>query len=78
VDLTELPPAKGKILRPEGSVLLVHAQDFMQQKQLISDIPAWVQYFSNYSAIVWSKNPDCQADLLWYISQIMRVSQCFK
>ena len=81
VDLTELPPAKGKIRplsAPEGSVLLVHAQDLMQQKKLIPDIPTWVQCFSHYAAIVCSKYPDRRADLLGYISQIMRVSQRFK
>ena len=81
VDLTELPPAKGKIRplsAPEGSVLLVHAQDLMQQKKLIPDIPTWVQCFSHYAAIVCCKYPDRRADLLGYISQIMRVSQRFK
>ena len=81
MDLTELPPAKGKIRplsAPEGSVLLVHAKDLMQQKKLIPDIPTWVQCFSHYAAIVCSKYPDRRADLLGYISQIMRVSQRFK
>jgi len=54
-------------------VLLVHAQDLVQQKKLIPDIPTWVQCFSHYAAIVCSKYSDHRADLLGYISQIMRV-----
>ena len=45
VDLADLPPAKGKVRplsTPEGSVLLVHAQKFMQQKKLIPDLATWV------------------------------------
>ena len=45
MDLADLPPAKGKVCplsTPEGSVLLVHAQKFMQQKKLIPDLATWV------------------------------------
>ena len=52
VDLADLPPDKGKVhplSTPDGSVLLVHAQDFMQQKRLIPDPAKWVQSFSLYT-----------------------------
>ena len=67
VDLADLPPAKGKVhplSTPEGSVLLVHAQDFMQQKKLIPDLATWVQSFSLYTAVVCSKNPEYLTDML--------------
>ena len=58
MDLADLPPAKGKVRplsTPEGSVFLVHAHDFMQQKWLIPDLATLVQSFSLYTAVVCSK-----------------------
>ncbi len=56
IDLTELPPAKGRSkIMPnslEGKVLLMHETDFQQTKQLIPDINTWIQCFSVYTAIV--------------------------
>ena len=81
VDLADLPPAKGKVRplsTPEGSVLLVHAHDFMQQKWLILDLATWVQSFSLYTAVVCSKSPERLTDILRYMCQITRASQCFK
>ena len=81
VDLADLPPAKGKVRplsTPEGSVLLVHAHDFMQQKRLIPDLATWVQSFSLYTAVVCSKSPERLTDMLGYMCQITRASQRFK
>ena len=43
IDFSELPPAKGKV-RPlhqglDGQVILVQAQDLLQSKKLIQDLP---------------------------------------
>ena len=81
VDLADLPPAKGKVRplsTPEGSVLLVHAHDFIQQKRLIPDLATWVQSFSLYTAVLCSKSPERLTDMLGYMCQITRASQRFK
>ena len=81
VDLADLPTAMGKVRplsTPEGSMLLVHAQDYMQQKKLIPDLATWVQSFSLYTAVVCSKNPEHLTDMLGYMCQITNASQCFK
>ena len=80
VDLADLPPAKGKVrplCTPDGSVLLVHAHDFMQQKRLIPDLATWTQCFSLYTAVVCSKNSERLTDLLGYMCQITKASQPF-
>ena len=81
VDLADLPPAKGKVRplsTPEGSVLLVHAHDFMHQKRLIPDLATWVQSLSLYTAVMCSKSPERLTDVLGYMCQITRASQRFK
>ena len=81
MDLADLAPAKGKVhplSTPDGRVLLVHAQDLRQQKRLIPDLATWVQCFSLYTAIVCSKKPEPLTDLLGYMCQITKASQCIK
>ena len=57
MDLADLPFAKGKV-HPlsihEDSVLLVHANDIIQQKRLIPDLVTWGQCFSLYTVVVCS------------------------
>ena len=47
VDFTDLPPAKGKMRTTpqgiEGQVIVVQAEDFLQLKKLIPDLPTWMQ-----------------------------------
>ena len=68
IDFSELPPAKGKV-RPlhqglDGQVILVQAQDLLQSKKLIQDLPTWVQCFAVYVAVVVQKqlNGLCHID----------------
>ena len=67
VDMTEIPPAKGKVRpfpSPEGGVLLVNAHDLQQQKRLVPDLATWVQCFGLYAAVVGSHTPERFGDLI--------------
>ena len=82
IDFSELPPAKGKV-RPlhqglDGQVILVQAQDLLQSKKLIQDLPTWVQCFAVYVAVVVQKQPERVADLMAYATSIAKASKKYR
>ena len=74
VDFSEFPPAKGKVRALshslEGQVILVQAEDLLQSKRLIPDLPTWVQCFAIYATVLTKKQPARFADLMAYASTI--------
>ena len=81
IDFAELPPARGKVKSlpaPDGSVIIVQAQDLLQQKRLIPDIATWIQCFAIYVSIVCSPSPERLNDMLGYMCHIVRASHRFK
>ena len=76
LDFTDLPPAKGKVKQipaTEGNIIVVQAEDLMQQKKLIPDKAMWTQCFTIYMAVVTTKqSSERAADLLAYMVQITR------
>ena len=82
IDLTELPPAKGRSkVMPnslEGKILLLHETDFQQTKQLIPDINTWIQCFSVYTAIVVHYFPERATSMLMYTASMGKLSQKFR
>ena len=61
IDFSELPPAKGKVQALnqslEGQVILVQAEDLLQSKRLIPDLPTWIQCFAVYATVLTKKYP---------------------
>ena len=82
IDLTELPPAKGRSKQfsgvLEGQVVLIHASDYFQAKRLLPDVATWIQCFSIYTAIVLHYQPDRATAMLMYMSKISNLSSKFK
>ena len=82
IDFSELPPAKGKV-QPlhqsfEGQVILVQAEDLLQSRKLIPDLPTWVQCFPIYVAILAQKQPARIPELMAYATTIATASKKYK
>jgi len=76
VDLLDLLPARGKV-KPlvqdiEGQILVVQASDLSQSRELIFDLPTWLQCFSLYAAAVLKFQQDHAAKLMAYRAQLQR------
>lgn len=82
VDFAELPPAKGKMRAipqsVEGQVIIVQAEDLMQTKKLIPDLPTWLQCFALFVSVAAKHKPDRLADLMAYMSQIAKASKKYR
>ncbi len=82
VDLTEVPPAKGrspginKLL--EGQLILIQPMDLLQTKHLIRDFPTWLQCFSVYVAVLLTKFPQRATSLLLYQKNLAYLSLRFE
>ena len=81
VDLTELPPAKGRT-KPlsahlEGQVVLLQTADYLQAKRLTPDLGIWLQCFALYTAEVLTKFPERATSLLLHAANIAKLSQKF-
>ena len=65
VDFTELPLANGKVRDTPRSVdgqivhVVVQAADLVESRKLIPDFATWVQCFSIYVAVVFTKETEC-------------------
>lgn len=71
INFSEHPPAKGKVRALnqslEGQVILMQAEDLLQSKKLIPNLPTWVQYFAIYVTVVNQRSiPVRFADLMAY------------
>ena len=82
IDFSELPPAKGKVRALnqslEGQVILVQAEDLLQSKRLIPDLPTWIQCFAVYATVLTKKYPGRFADLMAYAATIATASKKYK
>ena len=82
IDFSELPPAKGKV-RPlhqsfEGQVILVQAEDLLQSRKLIPDLPTWVQCFAIYVTVLAQKQPARIPELMAYAATIATASKKYR
>ena len=79
IDLAELPPAKGRgknLSGPlEGEVVLLHAADYFQAKQLILDLATWLQCFALYMAIITKHLERMTSLLRWHGSHSAEVNK---
>ena len=79
IDMTELPPAKGKIpalsTHLEGQVVLMQMSDYVHSKRLIPDFGTGVQCFMTYTAVLLAKHPGRATSLLLYAGNIAQLSQ---
>ena len=82
VDFTELPPAKGKMRAipqsVEGQIIVVQAEDLMQSKKLIPDLPTWLQCFALYVTVAAKHQPERIPDLMAYMNSIAKASKIYK
>ena len=81
IDFAELLPARGKVKSlpaPDGSVIIVQAQDLLQQKRLIPDTAMWIQCFAIYVSVVCSQSPEHLNNMLGYMCHIVRASHRFR
>ena len=82
IDFSELPPAKGKVWALnqslEGQVILVQAEDLLQSKRLIPDLPTWIQCFAVYATVLTKKYPGRFANLMAYAAAIATASKKYK
>ena len=82
VDFTEMPPAKGKMRAipqsVEGQIIVVQAEDLMQSKKLIPDLPTWLQCFALYVTVAANHQPERIPDLMAYMNSIAKASKIYK
>ena len=82
IDLTELPPAKGKG-RPvpqslEGQVIVVQAAELVQSRKIVPDLATWTQCFALYVATLASHQPERLPDLIAYQALIAKATLEFR
>ena len=82
IDFLELPPAKGKVWPLhqsfKGQVILVQAEDLLQPRKLIPDLPTWVQCFTIYVAVLAQKQPARIPELMAYAATIATATKKYK
>ena len=74
IDFSERPPTKGKVWPLhqsfKGQVILVQAEDLLQSRKLIPDLPTWVQCFAICVTVLAQKQPARIPELMAYAATI--------
>ena len=82
IDFSEHPPAKGKVWPLhqsfKGQVILVQAEDLLQSRKLIPDLPTWVQCFAIYVTVLAQKQPARIPELMAYAATIATARKKYK